>query len=76
MVWSIKGAVNARVTHFAYGTEMSVPVEPLEGEKIGRTVAMGPSGPRIEGGWSQIVAKVYTFLFPLSPTLTIPSRML
>jgi len=57
VVWSIQGAVTARATRFAYGTEISIPVEPLEGEKIGRTVVSGPSGPRIEGGWSEIIAK-------------------
>ncbi|KDQ12480.1 hypothetical protein BOTBODRAFT_176419 [Botryobasidium botryosum FD-172 SS1] len=57
IVWSIQGAVTARATRFAYGTEISVPVEPLVGEKIGRPVVLGPSGPRIEGGWSEIIPK-------------------
>jgi len=56
VVWSIKGAVTARATRFAYGNEITVSAEPMEGEKIGRTVVAGPSGPRIEGGWSEIVA--------------------
>ncbi|KDQ12467.1 hypothetical protein BOTBODRAFT_176407 [Botryobasidium botryosum FD-172 SS1] len=57
VIWFIRHAVTARATRYAFGTDILVNVEPIQGPKIGRRVLQTPSGPYFDGGWREMVPK-------------------
>jgi len=57
VIWFARHVVTARAARFAFGTDMLVPSEPMHGPKLGRKIVQSPSGPHLEGGWSEIVTK-------------------
>lgn len=57
-MWAVAQTVSSRATRYAYGIDMSIPRNNRDEEHRSRPAIKLTSGERIDGAWSEIVARV------------------